>query len=380
MIRRPLLWAACAVMAAMAAMMLTYQVRWLLLRSDTPIDLGYYINWNRHFFERPDFYARPERPEYPPASLLLLWPLTAWPVPVTRAVWLGLDGVGLAVLCLFAVRATEARGLAVLFVALIPLSMTPTGTAIGNGQLTLLVLPAVFAAWALARTRPPTLGRDLSIAALLLWSLVKPSLAIPFMSLVLLAARGGLRPLMIAGLAYAACTTVAARFQSPDVVGLVEASVRNGTAIAATARDGNVQFALRLAGLERWMLGATAVLWVAHGAWTWRHKARDPWLLLAVTALVARIWTYHRIYDSVLVVCADIALFRIATRPFNRDALGVAASALLVINVLAFLSPGPRSTLPAPYAFGLEAIQAVMPSVDLVFLAWYAERTMTEGA
>jgi hypothetical protein len=43
------------------------------------------------------------------------------------------------------------------------------------------------------------------------------------------------------------------------------------------------------------------------------------WLLLGVTALVARFWTYHRWYDDLLILLPMIALFRIAQQRPSAD-------------------------------------------------------------
>jgi hypothetical protein len=50
-------------------------------------------------------------------------------------------------------------------------------------------------------------------------------------------------------------------------------------------------------------------------------------------------WTYHRIYDDVLIVLAEVALFRIATRDISSDRRTL-AGLLLGLTALAMLCPG----------------------------------------
>jgi hypothetical protein len=63
----------------------------------------------------------------------------------------------------------------------------------------------------------------------------------------------------------------------------------------------------------------------------------DRWLLIGVAALIARIWTYHRVYDDVLILLPELALFRIAVSQSHRATI---AGGLLGVTALAMLSPG----------------------------------------
>ena len=68
--------------------------------------------------------------------------------------------------------------------------------------------------------------------------------------------------------------------------------------------------------LTGWRVPSTlldVVLLGLWGAWVHRHREADRWILLGATALFTRFWTYHRVYDDVLVFVGEVALFRIAT-------------------------------------------------------------------
>ena len=61
----------------------------------------------------------------------------------------------------------------------------------------------------------------------------------------------------------------------------------------------------------RWNLPASLLLFFALGAFVYRHRTADPWILLGVAGIVTRIWAYHRVYDDVLVLPALLALARV---------------------------------------------------------------------
>jgi hypothetical protein len=64
------------------------------------------------------------------------------------------------------------------------------------------------------------------------------------------------------------------------------------------------------------------------------------WLLIGVTAIVARFWTYHRPYDDLLMLLPAIALFSIgeAARGATPPSTSI-AGALLIVVVATSLTP-----------------------------------------
>jgi hypothetical protein len=367
---------AIGLMAVLGGTMVFLHFRVLVAWLRIPVDLNYYYSWIQPWFQGADVYGRPERPEYPPASMALLWPLFGWSdVSSARLLVAGLDAAALVGLTIWFVRASGATTpRARLFVALLCFSMTPTGAAIGNGQLILLVLPFVIGGVTLLVERPPSFGRDLAAAALLTVSLVKPSIAVPFFWLMILG-RGWWRPLFFVAAAYAALTSIAAAHQPESVWSLLTTSVANGQRTARMAIDGNVHFLLRILGLSVLMLPVTAAIWFALGWWVWRHRTDPLWLLLAVIGLVARLWTYHRSYDSVLVVFAEIALFRIAAAGLDRDE-GAVAGGLLAATVALFLLPGPIPGVSFIFSLACGALHGCITGLDLLFLVYYSERCL----
>ena len=92
------------------------------------------------------------------------------------------------------------------FVALMPLSMYATGATIGNGQLIIHLLPALLFGLLLLHSRPSGWRTDLLAAFLILLTLVKPTVSVPFFWIVLFAVR--VRPAVLVALGYIGLTLI----------------------------------------------------------------------------------------------------------------------------------------------------------------------------
>lgn len=47
------------------------------------------------------------------------------------------------------------------------------------------------------------------------------------------------------------------------------------------------------------------------GLWVSQNRHVDFWVLMGIGAIVARMWTYHMMYDDLIIVLPMIALFRV---------------------------------------------------------------------
>ena len=65
------------------------------------------------------------------------------------------------------------------------------------------------------------------------------------------------------------------------------------------------------------------------GAWMYRVRRVDLWLIFGVTALVARTWSYHGVYDDMLIIIPIIAMLR-HSRELAGDGAIVRSSLLLL--------------------------------------------------
>jgi hypothetical protein len=115
-------------------------------------------------------------------------------------------------------------------------------------------------------------------------------------------------------------------------------------------------------------------LLIALGVWTRWHRHIDPWVLLGVTGIVARVWTYHGIYDGVLIVLPIVALFRIVCRQSEVSARTVLAGVLLTATVAGMLCPARLLLLPPPVGWLFTTGHAVLWLSLLLFLGLEARR------
>jgi hypothetical protein len=340
------------------------------------VDLKLRLNEVQLWFAGNPVYRELESAVYPPATFLLLWPLLGWlPVTPARWLWAATTVPALGWLVYLAVR--ECRAATLLertAVALLPLSMYATSATIGNGQLNLHILPPLVAGLLLLHHKRREWPGDLVAAALILAALAKPSVSAPFYWMALLVPRT-LRPALLIALGYLALTLFAASFQEDGTLALF----RDWLAGSLGVRGGyaNLHDWLVTLGLEAAALPASLLVLAALGVWTYRHRHGDFWLLLGVTALVARFWTYHRLYDDLLILLPMIALFRLARSGPSDDGRDVTAGVLLVITWMATLAPARVLSFPPPWDWLFATGQTIVWTLVLIFLLIQVRREKT---
>jgi hypothetical protein len=305
----------------------------------------------------------------PPATYAILWPLLGW-LELTPARWLWVSTTLAALGWLIYLIVQESGAdtpLERIFVALMPLSMYATGATIGNGQLSVHLLPLLVSGLLLLQRGQGGWHEDLLVTVLVLAALVKPSVAAPFFWIVLFVP-GRLRPALLVTLGYGALTLFATSFQKPGLLLLLRSWLARASAMAVNAGESHLHIWLASLGLEEWIFPASLLALAALGFWIYHHRRRDLWLLLSVTALVARFWTFHRWYDDLLILLPMVALFRIAKRGPSADGGDVVAGVLLTITMLTTLAPGGLYLLPPPWNTLYLAGQVFVWIVALIFL------------
>ena len=350
---------------------------WRLLLAPSPPgagDLGFRYAEVQQWFAGTAVYRHSPLAVYPPASYPMFWPLVGW-LPYTQARWLWAltAALGLASLAWMLVKASGAQDrLQRALVVLLLLSMNATGLAVGNGQLILHLLPASLAGVLIVRQGRGGWGEDLLVALLLLITMVKPTDAVPFFWLALFFGER-LRPLVLLGIGYLAITLLGAWLQ-PVPLGSLLADWLVNCARVSERGCANLHTWLSALGLSRWYLPASFSVLLALGAWSYRYRNADPWILLGVTAAVTRIWTHHLAYDDVLMVVPMLALFRIVQRGPYTDGADVLAALLLAPIVVVMLTPETVRHLraPWPFLFSLEHVAVWIPMV--IFLVDRARR------
>ena len=305
-----------------------------------------------------DVYGKSSNAFYPPASYLLIWPLLGWlDEAPSRWFWAITTLVALGWLIYLIVRASGAETARErLFVALMPLSMYATGATIGNGQLILHLLPFLIAGVLLLRRTPTNWLNDLLSAALIVVSLVKPNVSAPFFWVVMFAPNR-LRPAILAATGYLGLTVLAASFQQPSLIEQFRKWLAVNGEYVTQHGTANLAIWLGSLGLGEWILPAALLSLVALGGWVWLHRTDDLWILMGVTAVVARLWVYHFWYDDVLILLPMIALFRIVKQAESSNEVTVMAGGLLGALIVLMLAPGGLYTLPSPWDNFYQAVQ-----------------------
>lgn len=341
------------------------------------VDLQLRYNEVHNWFAGISVYGNLLGATYPPASYLMLWPFLGW-LRWTAAQWLWAAAtvVALGWLTYLIVRESCADApLERLFVGLLPFSMYATSVAVGNGQLIVPLLPALVAGLVLLRGRQRECYENWLAGLLILMALVSPTISAPFFWIVVFVPHT-FWPAALVSLGYGVLTVLAASFQWAGSVSLLHewhaVAVRGASWGSVHGGYANLHTWLAALGLRTWDRSASLLVLAALGGWTYRHRHADLWLLLGVAALVSRLWTYHRLYDDLLILLPMITLFRIAKQRLSVNGSGVVASVLLAASWVAVLSPPRLLDFPPSWNWLFEAEQTVVWVAMLAFLTtWW---------
>ena len=380
-----LLRAAIVIMAIASLVWLSYQF-WRLLWGSAPIwhtsptgavDLKILHRLVHEWFAGRPVYRELPTAVHPPATYVLLWPMLGWlDVGPARWLWAVTTVVALTALVYIVVRESRAdSSLERAFVALIPCSIYATGAAIGNGQLIVHLLPMMLVGLLLLHRRRREPKAHLLASALILVTLVKPSISVPFLWLALFVPRFP-GPVPLVALGYCLLTLFAVSFQDSTLTVLLHDWNARSSSVAVAGGQGNVanlHVWLGSLGLKEWILPTSLALLLALGLWSYRHRHVDIWILMGVTAYVARFWTYHRWYDDALILLPIVTLFRIAKQGPSDHAEDVIAGVLLGVTLLLMLAPGGLFLLPPPWNTVYLVGQVMVWIVTLVFLLGQAQ-------
>ncbi|HET6617929.1 MAG TPA: glycosyltransferase 87 family protein [Gemmatimonadota bacterium] len=327
------------VLAAAIAARFGTEVHRLLFEPEGPIDLLLLRGLIRDWFDGLPVYVERKSAVHPPANFLLLWPLYGW-TPEGLDRWFYAVITSLATAGLVAILVREARPASradrVLLGALV-VGCYPTAISLGIGQMTVIVLLTAIAAVLIALRQPPALRRDLALAGLFLFALVKPNLTLPFFWVIAFRP-GWTRPAAFALLGYLAVSALSIVLHGTGldaVRELIASWYRRGERGFAYSGYGNLHSWLGDMELRQWIFPASAAVFALHGVWAWRNRDADPWVRIGVAAIVARLWAYHRLYDDLLMIFPLVALYRLAR---GRESARGAAT-LFVLSSVTFVAP-----------------------------------------
>ncbi len=322
----------------------------LLLVSSEPraaVDLLQRWSESRHWFAGLPFITPPLNMAYPPATYVLLWPILGWlSSTAVRWLWGVLLIASLAWLAVILLRAAEVHGARErAFGVLLLLSAQATTLVIANGQFAILILPPLVAAITLSFRRPRSLRTDFSIAGLGLFGLVKPTIAAPFCWVYLFCTATPLPGLLI-GAAYVGLTLAATAFQ-PLSLGEIGREYLDSTKVLDRGWGyGSLHTLFGMHGLHGLVIPAALAALLLLGVWVFRNRRGDPLLVAAVTAMVARFWTYHQIYDDLLMFVPLAFLWKRLGERRGNGAVRLTVTAIVAAASFTLVAPGRWYLLP----------------------------------
>ena len=208
-------------------------------------------------------------------------------------------------------------------------------------------------------------------------TLVKPSVTVPFLWIILIYP-SKLRLALLISSGYIALTFFAGSFQDLGLLRLLQEWLASASAEAVKGGYADFHIWLSILGLKEWILPASLLMLAALGGWTYRYRDMDLWLLLAVSALVARLWTYHRLYDNLLLLLPEVALFRITKQERFSNGDDLVAGVLLGLVLLIMLAPARLLIYPSPWDWVYKAGQPIIWIGVLIFLLNYTHRQKYE--
>jgi len=376
-----LLRAAIGLMSIAALFWLGYQF-WRLLGDPSymgAVDLKQRYEEVQFWFGGKPVYGTLEMATYPPATYVLLWPFLGW-LTITQARWLWAVTTLVALgwlIRLFLKESFAQTNVERIFVALIPLSIYATGATIGNGQVIVHLLPCLVTGLLLFVRGKGLWRYDLLASCLMIFALAKPSVSAAFFWIVLFCT-GRLRPPLLVVCGYIGVTLLAGAFQELNLSELMHRWITSSREVlvhsAVKFSNSNLHSWSAYFGLEKWYPVGSLFMLIALGALTYFYRRADLWLLIGITALVTRFYTYHGWYDDVLVTLPVITLFRIAKTGNLKEEYNLAAGFLLAITLLFLVAPGGLYLFPSPWNRLYVQGQTSIWMIVLIFLLFYARQ------
>jgi len=346
------------------------------------IDLKIFNDAVQLWFSGAPTYGELPSAMYPPASYLMLWPVLGWlTVPTARVIWAILSALALVWLIVLVVRESKADAWhEKVLIGFLPIFYA-TRTGVGNGQLTIFVIPLLIAGTLLLR-RGMQRNSLFWGAAFMVVALIKPNVSAPFFWIVLFASLGKRYwPALLVLVGYGALTLWASAFQAEGAIALMqqwfhqaEIGAEFGAQTGGYANQNSLLAWLEAnTNLDNYPLLSyigdfelntplTLGILIALGIWIGWHRNVEIWVVLGVCGVIARLWTYHRIYDDMLILLPTIALFRIY-KQFSCDSGMTAPASSTAENGQSSLSPTVYSNPKISGSlFAIAYLAAIMPS------------------
>ena len=234
-------------------------------------------------------------------------------------------------------------------------------------------------------------------------TLIKPTVSAPFFGLVLFLP-GRLRPAILVIGEYGLLAFISSLIQRTNPIVLHQTWLKLGVSAAAWGSAGgdgdqtaslseslsespdavsqlmlndlgynDIHSLLGTIELSRWNLLASLAMLFALAAWVYYHRTVNFWLIFSVTAIIARLWVYHRVYDDLLLILPIISLWRINLETDNQQS--AIACILLGIMTVSALVPASLRFYPGLLGIAFRIGQLAIWLSILTFLLFQAKNT-----
>ncbi len=335
---------------------------------------------------------------YPPASYLIMWPFMgfdSW--ELVRWIWAISSIIFLAIFIKIILKDNSINSpLSKTFWTLFIIAHYSTGITIGNGQFTIHLMAAFVACITLISSRQSEWNKSILGGLLAALSLIKPTVALPFMWLVLFIPNN-IYPALATVLIYIFIAIVASSFQQQGIFELhldwfslgmegaswsSKSSIVNYDSNLLLGKDigyGDIHSLLGAVDMSNLALPVSLIILALLGLWIYFHRHCNIWLLMGVTAIISRIWTYHRVYDDMLIILAIFAVLSILRNKINleREKLG---RFLLVTLIISSLVPASLRLLPSPWDLFFKLGQLTLWMSTLLYLVNSASKEKRDTA
>lgn len=237
--------------------------------------------------------------------------------------------------------------------------------------MALLLLPAVLGGLIISRDGDLTPWRRAAAVALLIFSSSKLPVTAPFF-LILIISLKDLRTMTMVGASYVFLTFFSLSFRDINILEFASKWTNETPHVVTVGGHGNIHHFLAPLGINNMLLPSSALMLAALAVWIYKFRKTDFWVQLGVAAIIARFWTYHRLYDDLLIIIPMAAVLRL----LRNGGLSVnergAASVIFAASVVSFLIPGFFLQLPHPWGVLFQGGQMVIWLSLLAFLMYYA--------
>ena len=200
--------------------------------------------------------------------------------------------------------------------------------------------------------------------------------------------------ILLIGFEYFALAAVATSFQDGNLLSLHSDWLSRGMAGAEWGSSGggsvmqitnvlsigtgygNVHDWLGAMGLSELNMPVSLLILFGFGYWSYQYRVVDTWLWLGVAAIVSRLWTYHLVYDDLLILLPMITLFKMTKLKSIGWVKQLISGGIFTIALVAAFIPASLRLRPMwSHVFTMgQTFTWLLMLCFLLYLAWWCKK------